>query len=244
MGVGGLGMLFLLGCALAESPPSPPAPRGKALGKPKVGIADDDDTRPALLRRGAAKNLLSGDADDDATAVVDGEGDADETSQDAAEAVEEKQPLWQQFIPLVVVLLVRMGMTIMRAFYAKRAASGEGGAAGSPLDAVNAALLASPLGGVLKTVGGYWEKMVAFARSPQAAPFMMGLLIVATRLVKMMDGGNEADDVVEEAAEAEAAVEEAPEVETVEEADEAEDTEDTEDTEEGEGEEDGDEDDK
>ena len=244
----GVLVLLWLGCSTAASPPPPPAARGSS-GKPKVvGVDDAEDdafarlrrlpssrsgtTRPALLRRQGGMLDLLGGASDGSAPVVETVAE-DEDAEDAPEAVEAdeepKQPLWQQFIPLVVVLIVRVGLTFMRAYYAKRAAAGEGGAVGSPLDAINAALLASPIGAPLKAVGSAWAKIQEFARSPSAAPYMMGLLILGTRLVKMMEARKEAavgaeGAVVEEepdaveGAEAEDDEETAPEVETVEEA--------------------------
>ena len=220
---------LVLGGALAASPPAPPAPRTPAAGS-KLPTTDadkllvDDEAeveeveevttrrsgvaRPALLRRqGAARDLLSG-GDDDSTGMAEAPEDADA---DALPAGRGQKSLLSQLLPLAAVLVVRLVLTALRAW--SRAKGGEG-AAGSPLDAINAALLSSPLGGALKAVGGAWASVVAFARSPSSAPVMMGLLIVATRLVKSMEGAQEEPAPESgEAADDDAQVEEPPEEE-------------------------------
>ena len=94
------------------------------------------------------------------------------------------------------------------------------------------ALLSVPiLGPALKFVGDYWAKIGAFARSPQAAPVMMGLLVLGTRLVEVWTRAGEEAEAEAAAAAADAEVEEKEKeveeaeakVEEVEEAEEVED---------------------
>ena len=212
-----------------SSPPPPPSAKG---------------AKPALKRQNGMKDLLSG-----------GDAKADAISSDGdAETVEEvpagppQKPLWHSFIPLMVVLVMRIGLAFFKAWKLKSApaaAAGEAAAAAgeavegaaeaattSVADVANEALLSVPiLGPALKFVGDYWAKIGAFARSPQAAPVMMGLLILGTRLVKGMDQSREEAEAEAAAAAADAEVEEKEKeveeaeakVEEVEEAEEVED---------------------
>ena len=206
--------LVLLLCAVwaseAASPP-PPSPPSKAPQKA-------DASRPALRRQPGASDLLSGGADSTALSAGEDEDAPELKLADDGPAPAAGKSLLQQLLPLIVVLIVRIGLTFLRGYYRSKGGSdGDGG--GSPLDAVNAALLKSAIGGVLSTVGQGWSAVASFARSPQAAPVMMGLLIAATRLVRMMEGKN---DAAAAAAENEPEVEAEVEVATEGEGDEAE----------------------
>lgn len=214
-------ILSVLALVTAESPPASP-PRAPG----------DASKRPALLRRrsgvidaASATHAVSVGPESEAE-----EQDADVEEQDTDEAIETdsieevEEPkgglaaMWEQFGTLALVLIVRVVITFLRPMLARRGASAEGDAATSPLDAVGKALEASPLGGLLRMAQKGVDAVATLARSPQAAPVMMGLLILGVRLLKRSESFNLEEELVAstEDTDADAA---APEVTDTEEVD-------------------------
>ena len=75
----------------------------------------------------------------------------------------------------------------------------------APIEKLNEALLSSPIGGVVESIHRFSSKIAEFARSPQAGPVMISLLIVATKLLKSSEAAAEAAMEAAEAAATEGA---------------------------------------
>lgn len=160
--------------AAAEAPSAPPAKAPAA------------SRRPALLRKQQGVALATGQDDATDAPVVSA---ADEGATDEASALEEpEEPLGfkglvEQFGIIAFALVVRFVISFAKSHLAKRAAAGQA----SPLAGVAGMIKASPLGGVLALVEQLHLKIADIVRSPTGGPIMIGLLIVATKLVARSD---------------------------------------------------------
>jgi hypothetical protein len=184
--------IAVLAAVAAETPPpSPPSRRAAAAGAKVLDIPDDltlkTPARPALRRQDARRNLKAAlsSADDADTAVS-----ATEEEAEAPTAPPRRDGVMQQIIVLVVVLVVRVGLAFLKVAQARAQAAG----GPPPFAGFNTMLLNSPLGPALKLVQRGWAAVAELARSPQSAPLMMGLLIIATKLVARADGRASAFD--------------------------------------------------
>ena len=189
---------LLLIIALATAADAPPTlPKSAASRKPA--------SRPVLKRGGvlsaadAAASAALADAKAEEPAVVIADGDAT----DAAPPPEPVRsggwipggPVVQQLVLLAVLVLVRVGLALWKSHFKGRALPFASALESVPL-----------LGNALRLVQQAQAKFAELARSPQGAPVMMVLLIIATKLVARADA---------RAMDAEAAAAEKPSVEEV-----------------------------
>ena len=181
--------LALLSVGAADKPPAAPATaRSSATSTKKPGGAAQENTatRPALRRQGALKHVLKDAIDPEEVAVTIEE--ADEMPQ--AKTEEKGGGLISQVFTLGLFLLIRIGLGLWKAF--RQRSAGADGAA-DPFAGFNAMLAKTPLGPVLESVGSLVANFKKFASSPNAAPVMMGLLILSMKLVNRVDTRMEKD---------------------------------------------------
>ena len=174
----------------AEKPPSKP------LKPPGLAGAAARGSRPAVATADAGDDTLPGDAPERKPSMLGALGGVMGTPEQRASGGEIARSIRPQLASLFIVLLLRFGLSILKT----RKAAGVMG------EGVGEALLASPLAPLVRA----FAKLQAFARSPQSAPFMIGLLIISTKLVARMEGGG-AVEVVEVVEEADAGVDKAVE---------------------------------
>jgi hypothetical protein len=177
--------------------PAPSTPSADAIGAKK-------SARPALQKSGLPQALGSALGSDDSTAIVeDGGDDADaDATNVAAEAStgggEDRSAFISQLFTLGLVLLMRLGLAAWKSMRA-RGVTADSLPGAAALASVQAALYSSPFGPALTAVGQLWAKVAEFARSPNAAPVMLGLVIVSMKLVKRMEPPDEEEPLVVQA---------------------------------------------
>ena len=172
---------------------------------PATPKAPKPASRPALRRGGVLSQDANADAQPDEVVEVEIEADAEDAdagaSADAPPAVVEESGgglggVVQQLALLAIVVFVRMGLAFFKSHFKDRP---------SPFAGVAASMTTIPmLGDALRLVQTLQAKFAEMARSPQSAPIMMALLILATKLVQRADARHDAQV---EAAEAAAAAE-------------------------------------
>lgn len=178
--------IALLCCAvLAEKPPmpSPATPSAKGSGGPALGKSTAASARPALQRQGGRQNILQADNQESDAIVGDEDEDAVNLAAEVATGGGDSGGLISQLFTLGLVLLLRLGLALYKSMRARGVAIPGAGAVAS----AKAALYSSPIGPALQLVSEVIAKIATFARSPNAAPVMMVLLIFAMKLVKRMD---------------------------------------------------------
>jgi len=211
-------VLLSVAFCTADKPPASPSTARPAKAKstdPVVAGAKSStvDSRPALRREGSLLNN-QGEAGSDLAESEAGDVDPQLA---AAEKAEQRRSLVSQVFTVVLVLVLRAGVALWTTMRRKAAAEGTAMPGSSAVAALSAIIHKSPLGPVLAMTSKYWAWFNEFARSPNAAPFMMGLLILSMKLVKRMDSSQyeEVMDVLDES-------ERATVVEEVDDADDAE----------------------
>ena len=103
-----------------------------------------------------------------------------------------------QLFTLGLVLLMRLGLAAWKSMRA-RGVTADSLPGAAALASVQAALYSSPFGPALTAVGQLGAKVAEFARSPNAAPVMLGLVIVSMKLVKRMEPPDEEEPLVVQA---------------------------------------------
>ena len=195
--------LLAAGCAADAPPAAPgpsPAPLAKKLKRPETASRPALRRQPDVLRNHGGNDEAVIDEDDDTAVAAD--ADVEEIS-----GTPTAPGFWRKYGVLLVMLVIRIGLGFLKAYYRSK---GEGGAAGqTPLGGIGDAFQRSPVGALFAVVQKQWGALAAWARSPQAAPVVMGLLILSTKLVARMDNDNDSDSSVAEAATGEAAEPEA-----------------------------------
>ena len=193
-------LLLAAACALSSAADVPPT---------KPGVPAAPGSRPALRRGGV---LSSGEVDATAPVVeVEEEGVAQEETAEVDEPPKQNgvAAILQQVVLLACVLLFRFGLR----FFQDRP---------SPFAGINTLLQNSPFGPLLRLVAQGQKAIGEFAQSPSSAPVMIGLLILATKLVARADSNAEAaaadaaQQADDEQLEADASTAESVEVEEVE----------------------------
>ena len=249
-----LSALLLLAAIAPAACDRPPLPAPSALSaasgakSAKLALSDEDDsarpqlgskaaaaTRPALLQKRSLQQVLgsalgSVRGGDSAAVVEDSDDDADVAAEAPSDGGEDRSALISQLFTLGLILLFRVGIAVWKSMRA-RGIGADAIPGGAALASVQAALYRSPLGPALTAVGQLWEKVAEFARSPNAAPVMLGLVILSMKLVKRMgppddeeplvvqataepdDADDADDDAAEEESDGEAAMEAAAEEE-------------------------------
>ena len=189
------GLLLALFAASAADVPPPPTPSRAGSAASKRAAAKPA-ARPALQCRGALADLGADAGADEADVVEVVEAASDDATADDTAAVEARPFNLAAILPqlgtLAIILLVRFGISAYRSFFKDR-----------PLPMGDLSAL-PVLGGAFRLAESIHAKFTKFAQEPSSAPVMIGLLIVATKLVARMDARLEAKEA--EAAEAEVAL--------------------------------------
>ena len=179
-------MFFVVCCVLgtwAADPQGSPPPRSKRAKSPAPKATE---SRPAIRRSGA---LASASSDDSAATEMD----VDDPDGPAADGQGRSgmAALVQQVVMLAILILGRLALAFFKAH-----PPGED----SPLAQVGKSLRESAmLGPAFSLIGTIQSRFAEFVRSPSSAPVMIGLLILATKLVARSDSA--ADGMFKEAEE-------------------------------------------
>ena len=208
-------LLLLLAClCAADKPPAKvPQPAAAKASDPVVSKGDAKPaSRPALKRQNALASMLDGDDDSEQLAEV---ADGEETAAAAPESGAGGGILSQLFT-VALVLILRLGLAFWKTMRQKSGTEGTPLPGASAVAAISTMLHKSPLGPVLVALGNAQKSFAEFARSPNAAPVMMGLLIVAMKLVARMDSKASEEAVLQAEEEEEEPVEAAGAAERVE----------------------------
>lgn len=185
-----------------------PTPVQKTVPRPQLRRAQAV-SRSAVLEDAAAVEPEIAEVDaseedvlDDGDASEDGDGEVDDepaeaaaaetvTATEAAAAATVEPPtmsaptqgrsgrakLWSQVFTVALILLARLGLGLIKAMHARH-----GDAAFAFLDGPKAFIVS-----VTAPLQRYWAPIAELARGPNAAPVVLSLLILGTKLLKRMD---------------------------------------------------------
>ena len=176
MRVGGGALLLVLISSIrvaADAPGSPPA-------SPSISTARS----PQLARRRGRTAVASAPSISDDGALTDAVPESDAEAAQPEGIASGLGDILQQLPTLFALLAFR----VLLHFLLRKGPDG----ARAPIEGLNEALLSSPIGGVVASIHSTASKIAEFARSPQAGPVMIGLLIVATKLLKRSEAAAEA----------------------------------------------------
>jgi len=179
------------------------AGEASAVGVPEHGMTLSSLRKIAMAKlaplREALMESLGRDVHGEPPLTASQVVDAAEVNDAEAEGVpEQKQPMFMMF----VMVIARVGMSLLMLFLSKRRAGAAAAGSGEEGDGASAdlfgglvvSLAASPFGFIVRTGQQVSAKMADFSRSPNAPLVMMALLLLGVRLVKWIDTPDEEFD--------------------------------------------------